>query len=78
MKCACRGRNKLIGDGALPEIIFLISSFLGSKPKALMATFNSLASIVPEESRERKSTVSIWQLVGGDTNHIPAHCIQYY
>ena len=64
----------LIGDRVLPEIIFLISSFLGSKPKALMATFNSFASIVPKESRERLSLVRIWQLVGGDMNHVSALC----
>lgn len=36
-------------------IIFLISSFLGSKPRARIATLSSLASIVPE----RRSAVDV-------------------
>jgi hypothetical protein len=37
----------------MSETIFLISSFLGSKPRALMATFSSLASMVPLPSYKR-------------------------
>ena len=33
-------------------IIFLISSFLGSNPRALIATLSSLASILPKQSME--------------------------
>ena len=35
---------------SMSEIIFLISSFFGSKPRARIATFNSFASMVPERS----------------------------
>lgn len=38
---------------------FFISSFFGSKPKALKATFNSLTSIVPEPSTSNKSNASL-------------------
>lgn len=40
------------------KIILRISSFLGSKPKALIATFNSLASIFPLPSVSNKSKAS--------------------
>ena len=40
-------------------IIFLISSFFGSNPKALMATFNSLASIYPVPSVSKRSKASL-------------------
>jgi len=40
-------------------IILLTSSFLGSKPRALMATFNSLASILPEPSVSKRSKASL-------------------
>ena len=39
-------------------IIFLISSFLGSNPSALMATLSSLASIVPDPSVSNRSKAS--------------------
>mmetsp|Transcript_20203 Transcript_20203/g.24493 ORF Transcript_20203/g.24493 Transcript_20203/m.24493 type:complete len:202 (-) Transcript_20203:109-714(-) len=44
---------------SISEIIFLISSFLGSNPKALIATFSSLASIVPEPSVSKRSKASL-------------------
>ena len=43
---------------SISEIIFFISSFFGSKPSALIATFNSLTSIVPEPSASNKSNAS--------------------
>mmetsp|Transcript_4077 Transcript_4077/g.5378 ORF Transcript_4077/g.5378 Transcript_4077/m.5378 type:complete len:97 (+) Transcript_4077:582-872(+) len=43
---------------SISEIIFLISSFLGSKPRALIATFNSFASIVPDPSVSKRSKAS--------------------
>uniref|UniRef100_H2XPS4 Uncharacterized protein n=1 Tax=Ciona intestinalis TaxID=7719 RepID=H2XPS4_CIOIN len=39
-------------------IIFFISSFFGSKPRALIATFNSFTSIFPEPSESNKSKAS--------------------
>ena len=42
-----------------PAIIFLISSFLGSKPSARIATFSSLASIVPARSAAVDRRVSV-------------------
>ena len=51
------------------EIIFLTSSFLGSKPRALMATFNSLESIYPnleypyQHLQYRTSQKPIWFIV---------------
>eukprot|EP01033_Poteriospumella_lacustris_P010503 gene10503-gene11359 len=42
---------------SMSEIIFLISSFFGSKPRALIATFNSLASMVPTNNREIQQEV---------------------
>merc|ERR1719487_1930508 len=41
------------------EIIFWISSFLGSKPSARIATFSSLASISPEPSVSNRSKASL-------------------
>mmetsp|Transcript_124829 Transcript_124829/g.335060 ORF Transcript_124829/g.335060 Transcript_124829/m.335060 type:complete len:200 (-) Transcript_124829:8-607(-) len=41
------------------EIIFWISSFFGSKPRARMATFNSLESISPEPSVSNRSNASL-------------------
>jgi len=41
----------------MSEIIFLISSFLGSKPNARIATLSSFASIVP---RKRGCTTKRW------------------
>ena len=43
---------------SISEIIFLISSFLGSNPNARIATFNSFASIVPDPSVSNKSKAS--------------------
>jgi len=43
---------------SMSEIIFLISSFLGSKPRARMATLSSLASIVPLPSVSKRSKAS--------------------
>jgi hypothetical protein len=42
----------------MSDIIFFISSFFGSKPSALIATFNSLTSIVPDPSASNKSNAS--------------------
>lgn len=41
------------------EVNFFISSFLGSKPRALSATFSSFTSIVPEPSTSNKSKASL-------------------
>mmetsp|Transcript_22680 Transcript_22680/g.66035 ORF Transcript_22680/g.66035 Transcript_22680/m.66035 type:complete len:201 (+) Transcript_22680:523-1125(+) len=43
---------------SMSEIIFLISSFFGSKPRARMATLSSLASMVPEPSVSNRSKAS--------------------
>mmetsp|Transcript_12411 Transcript_12411/g.56507 ORF Transcript_12411/g.56507 Transcript_12411/m.56507 type:complete len:201 (+) Transcript_12411:1469-2071(+) len=43
---------------SMSAIIFLISSFLGSKPRARMATLSSLASMVPEPSVSKRSNAS--------------------
>ena len=43
---------------SMSEIIFLISSFFGSKPSARIATFSSLASMVPEPSVSKRSNAS--------------------
>ncbi|DAZ96310.1 TPA: hypothetical protein N0F65_008434 [Lagenidium giganteum] len=43
---------------SISEIIFLISSFFGSKPSARIATFSSLASMVPEPSVSNRSNAS--------------------
>ena len=43
---------------SMSAIIFLISSFLGSKPRARMATLSSLASIEPEPSVSKRSKAS--------------------
>ena len=40
-------------------IIFLISSRLGSKPRARMATFNSFWSMLPEPSVSKRSNASL-------------------
>ena len=40
-------------------IIFLISSFLGSNPRALIATLSSFASIVPLPSVSKRSKASL-------------------
>lgn len=39
----------------ISDINFLISSFFGSKPKALSATFNSLISMTPDPSASNRS-----------------------
>ena len=57
----CRNSSKsMVPEPSLSmsEIIFLISSFLGSKPSARMATFSSLASMVPEPSVSNRSNAS--------------------
>ena len=41
------------------EIIFLISSFFGSKPRARMATFSSFASMYPAPSVSKRSKASL-------------------
>ncbi|ETV90799.1 hypothetical protein H310_14468 [Aphanomyces invadans] len=43
---------------SMSDIIFLISSFLGSNPRARMATLSSLASIVPLPSVSKRSKAS--------------------
>ncbi len=50
---------------SMSEIIFLISSFLGSNPRARIATFNSLASIVPAKRKQRWSQTRPCQNVDG-------------
>lgn len=44
---------------SMSAIIFLISSFFGSKPSALIATFNSLISITPVPDVSNKSKASL-------------------
>ena len=58
--------SKNSGKSMTPEpslstsyIIFLISSFLGSNPNALIATFSSFASILPDPSVSNKSNASL-------------------
>ena len=58
--CTCKNSSKSmvpLPSLSMSAIIFLISSFFGSKPSARIATFSSLASIVPgrERSREREA-----------------------
>jgi hypothetical protein len=43
---------------SISEIIFFISSFLGSKPRARIATLSSFASIVPLPSVSKRSKAS--------------------
>jgi len=57
----CRNSSKSIVPEpslSMSAIIFLISSFLGSKPSARIATFSSLASMVPEPSVSNRSKAS--------------------
>merc|ERR1719487_2822034 len=62
--CVIILRNSSYSMDPLPssstsEIIFWISSFLGSKPSARIATFSSLESIDPEPSVSNKSKASL-------------------
>jgi len=43
----------------ISEISLLISSFLGSKPRALRATFSYFISITPEPSESNRSNASL-------------------
>lgn len=56
----CEFIGNLSADATLSisAIIFLISSFFGSKPKARMATFSSFTSIVPDPSVSNRSNAS--------------------
>mmetsp|Transcript_28310 Transcript_28310/g.72513 ORF Transcript_28310/g.72513 Transcript_28310/m.72513 type:complete len:291 (+) Transcript_28310:217-1089(+) len=57
----CRNSSKSIVPEpslSMSAIIFLISSFLGSKPSARIATFSSLASIEPLPSVSKRSNAS--------------------
>jgi len=53
-----RAMHGVVRTLSMSEIIFLISSFLGSKPSARMATLSSLASMVPEPSVSNRSKAS--------------------
>lgn len=53
-------------------IIFLISSFFGSKPRARIATFNSFASIVPASVRRCQETMNwlfLAHMIEDDRDH---------
>ena len=54
-----RPQSRKIGTLSISDIIFLISSFFGSNPRARIATFSSLASMVPDPSVSKRSKASL-------------------